>query len=196
MKRIILHWTAGAYGVNSLEAQHYHFVIGKDGTVTPGLFKPEDNAGPLVAGKYAAHTARANTGAIGVAVDAMAGAQESPFKAGPAPITEAQVESLAALVAALSLKYDIPITRTTVLTHAEVEPTLGIKQSGKWDIRWLPGMDRPGGAVEVGDVLRAKAVRAQAKRATEEKQAGVRQHSPSLIERLFTFLIGIFGRKK
>ncbi len=28
------------------------------------------------------------------------------------------------------------------LSHAEVQPTLGIRQNAKWDISWLPGMDK------------------------------------------------------
>jgi len=43
-----------------------------------------------------------------------------------------------------------------VLTHAEVQPTLGVRQRGKWDITWLPGMEAPGDPIDVGDVLRAK----------------------------------------
>jgi trimethylamine:corrinoid methyltransferase-like protein len=55
----------------------------------------------------------------------------------------------------LCRKYGIPITSSTVLTHAEVEPTLGIKQAGKWDIAWLPGMNAPADPLAVGNVLRA-----------------------------------------
>lgn len=46
------------------------------------------------------------------------------------------------------------MTRRTVLSHAEVQPTLGIRQRGKWDIAWLPGMAKPGDPVAVGDRLR------------------------------------------
>ncbi|MFN7881706.1 MAG: hypothetical protein ACK5PF_01635, partial [bacterium] len=53
-------------------------------------------------------------------------------------------------------------TRETVLTHAEVEPTLKIKQRGKWDITWLPDMKAPGDPVTVGDNLRAQITAAMA----------------------------------
>ena len=56
----------------------------------------------------------------------------------------------------MNSRYGIPITRATVLTHAEVQPTLGVRQRGKWDITWLPGMSAPGDPIDLGDVLRAR----------------------------------------
>ena len=47
------------------------------------------------------------------------------------------------------------MTRQTILSHAEVQPTLGVKQRGKWDIAWIPGMAGPDDPVKVGDRLRA-----------------------------------------
>ena len=85
----------------------------------------------------------------------MAGAQERPFSVGSHPITPAQVKALASLCAALARQYGIPITPQTILTHAEVQPVLGIKQRGKWDITWLPGMNAPGDPIAVGNKLRA-----------------------------------------
>ena len=35
LTRIHLHWTAGADGVNAEEKDHYHFIVGRDGGVTP-----------------------------------------------------------------------------------------------------------------------------------------------------------------
>lgn len=160
MKRIHWHWTAGAYGLNDLEAEHYHFIIMKNGEVKTGLFAPEDNLPPLKPGAYAAHTLNANSHAIGIAVDAMAGAKERPFNAGSAPITSEQIEALISLTARLCLKYDIPVTRSTVLSHAEVQTTLGIKQNQKWDISWLPGMQSVGNPVKIGDELRLKVSKA------------------------------------
>lgn len=152
--RIIMHWTAGAYGVNDLERQHYHFIVGPDGAVTAGRFKPEANI-RISTTDYAAHTFQCNTGSIGVSMDAMAGAVERPFDAGKCPITQVQLAAFAKLIADLCLKYNIRVTRQTVLSHAEVQPTLGITQKQKWDIAWLPGMDKPGDPVVVGDRLRA-----------------------------------------
>ncbi len=90
------------------------------------------------------------------AVAAMAGAVERPFSAGKHPITPAQVDALIKLVRDLCRGYGIPVTRETVLSHAEVQPTLGIKQRGKWDIAWLPGYAAPVNPVRVGDDMRAR----------------------------------------
>lgn len=158
MERIILHWSAGAHTASTLDLAHYHFVIDGQGRVHKGKHPVSANAGPLRAGAYAAHTLNANTGSIGVALAAMAGAQERPFRAGKYPITPAQVDALAALCADLCRQYDIPVSRQTVLSHAEVQPTLGITQRGKWDVTWLPGMSEPGAPVAVGDMIRARIV--------------------------------------
>lgn len=155
MKRIILHWTAGADGLNNAERDSYHFIISRDGKVWQGLDRIADNIPPLKQGKYAAHTLNCNSYSIGVALDAMGGANENPFIVGKYPITDVQLQAMAEEVARLCARYDIPVTRGTVLTHAEVERTLGIKQKAKWDITWLPGMVKPGDAILVGDRLRA-----------------------------------------
>lgn len=153
MQRIILHWTAGANTPSQHDLQSYHFIVAGDGSVVKGKWPVEANRKP-VRGQYAAHTLNCNTGSIGVAVAAMAGAVERPFDPGKQPITQAQIDGLVRLVRDLCRGYGIPVTRQTVLSHAEVQPTLGIKQKGKWDIAWLPGMDKPGDPVKVGDTLR------------------------------------------
>ncbi len=153
LSRIIMHWTGGAHVVSSVDRAHYHFIIGGDGSVHPGNHAPEANIS-VRDGAYAAHTADCNTGSIGVAVAGMHGALERPFSAGGFPIREVQVEALVRLVADLCRKYGIPVTPQTVLSHAEVEPTLGIAQAGKWDIAWLPGMNAPADPVAIGNTLR------------------------------------------
>ena len=153
LERIIGHWAASTYAMATESAEHYHFSIDGNGAVIPGKFKPEDNLN-VADGKYAQHTYHCNTGSIGVSILAMAGAVESPFNPGRWPIKLIQQDAYVKLVAQLAKKYAIPITPQTILTHAEVQPTLGIRQKQKWDITWLPGMKRPGKAVEVGDMLR------------------------------------------
>lgn len=155
MKRIIMHWTAGTHLVGAQDALHYHFIVDGGGAVVAGKYAPEDNL-DVSNGEYAAHTRNCNTGSIGVAVAAMGRARERPFSAGPWPITEPQLEAFLRAVAGLADTYRIPTQRDTILTHAEVERTLGIDQAGKWDITWLPGMDAPGAALDVGDRLRAR----------------------------------------
>lgn len=153
LHRIHWHWTAGAYGEIMMELDRYNILIDQDGNEVEGTFPPIAQAGyrPRFA---ASHTLNANTGAIGLSLDCMAGAQEWPFDAGKHPMTRAQVEALATTTARLCKQYDIPVSRWSTLSHAEIQPTLGIRQRLKWDITWLPGMDRPGDPVEVGDRLR------------------------------------------
>lgn len=154
MKRIIMHWTAGNHVASGLDLQHYHYIVEGNGDIKLGKFPISANVAPK-SGQYAAHTLNCNTGSIGVAVAAMAGAVESPFSAGKAPITSVQFTAFVRLVAKLAKEYGIPITPQTVLTHAEVEPNLGIKQRGKWDINWLPGMTKPAAPHIVGNKIRA-----------------------------------------
>jgi N-acetyl-anhydromuramyl-L-alanine amidase AmpD len=149
-----MHWTAGTHVVSASDRKHYHFIVAGDGSVVSGTHRPEDNIS-TADNHYAAHTRACNTGSIGVAVAAMHGAVERPFSAGGFPIREVQIDALVKLVADLCRRYGIPVTSSTVLTHAEVGPTLGIKQAGKWDIAWLPGMNAPADPLAVGNVLRA-----------------------------------------
>jgi len=153
LKRIHWHWTAGSNKVSSLDMKHYHFIIDGDANVVNGDKMPESNIS-VSGGNYVAHTRGANTGAIGVSVAGMAGAQEHPFDAGAHPIRKEQIAAMVKLTAELCETYGIPVTRETVLMHSEVQKTLGKKQNGKWDLNWLPGMSKPGDAISIGDDLR------------------------------------------
>jgi hypothetical protein len=153
VQRIIWHWTAGGYRPTALDLSHYHLVIDGDGVEHLGSYRPEANR-DVHDGHYAAHTRSLNTGSIGISCAAMAGAQESPFSAGRAPLLDVQVRGMIRASARMCRTYGIEVSRETTLSHAEVQPTLGVRQRGKWDIAWLPGMDRPGDPVEVGDRLR------------------------------------------
>jgi len=86
----------------------------------------------------------------------MAGAVQNPFSAGKFPMTDEQRHTLTAVVSELCHSYSIPVTSGTTLTHAEVQKTLGIAQSGKIDIMWLPGMSKMGDAIVLGDQLRSE----------------------------------------
>lgn len=155
LKRIIWHWTAGSYGVVDVELRHYHYVIDQNENIHDGHKPPESNISTK-GGDYVAHTKGTNTGSIGIAIDAMHGAKHTPFSWGSHPMTEGQVQTLVELSADLHETYGIPVTRRTMLSHAEVEPTLGIRQRGKWDIAVLPGMNRPADPVVIGDELRRR----------------------------------------
>ena len=157
MKRVILHWTAGSYIPNNLDLDHYHFVIDGNGHVLHGALPVEANKAPILKDDvYAQHTLNCNTDSIGVAIAAMGKAVQRPFNAGKWPVRQIQLEALAGLVAGLCKQYGISLSRETVLTHAEVQPTLGIVQKGKWDITWLPSLARPIDPVAAGDMIRAR----------------------------------------
>lgn len=193
MKRIILHWTAGGYTPNGLDKRHYHFLIDGDGKVVDGNNPPEANAriaSPTDGSTYAPHTRQMNTGSIGVAVAAMRGAVERPFDRGPSPIKPVQVEALVRLVADLAREYDIPVTRETILSHAEVQKTLGVRQRGKWDITWLPHMIAPGDPVQVGDYLRRRVF--DALTPAPAPVAEVPEHKQSFISILIRAILGLF----
>lgn len=156
MNRIIIHWTAGRNKATATDKKHYHFIVEGDGNVVNGDNPVSANAEIIKGKPYAAHTRACNTGSIGVSMAGMFGAKESPFQPGEHPITEKQFNATIKLVAKLCGEYNIPVRPNTVLTHAEVEGTLGIKQRGKWDITRLPFDARYRGAKAVGDHIRRR----------------------------------------
>lgn len=155
---IVFHWSAGGGKASAIDKMHYHYMVQQDGTIVPGDHPPEDNINTRD-GDYAAHTLNANTGRIGVALCGMLGAVERPFSAGAAPINWTQINALCGLLADLCRRYSIPVTRQTVLSHAEVQPTLGIAQRGKIDVMWLPGMTSMGDPIVIGDRIRADVIK-------------------------------------
>lgn len=156
MKRIVGHWTAGWYAPSSLDKEHYHFVIDGDLNVHKGSHSIRANIPPLRdQDTYAAHTKGVNSYAIGVSICCMAGAQESPYKPGNAPMTKGQWDTFLDLLAQLAARYGIPVTDKTILSHAEVQANLGVKQNGKWDFTVLDFDRSVKGAKAIGDLMRA-----------------------------------------
>jgi N-acetyl-anhydromuramyl-L-alanine amidase AmpD len=158
MKRVICHWTAGTYTPSALDKEHYHFLISGLGEVVRGLHPITDNEaiGSKSQDEYAAHTRGCNTGSIGISMCGGAGSTEMPYNPGAFPITERQWQALAEATAALCRAYGIPVTDKTVLTHAEVQQNLGIRQNGKWDIARLSFGKGLTSAKACGDDLRAR----------------------------------------
>lgn len=154
MQRIVVHWTAGTNKASLDDRKHYHILIEGDGNLVRGIPSIDLNDSPVKTG-YAAHTLSLNGDSIGVSLCGMAGAVEVPFQAGKYPLTEVQWKIAAQVLADLARRYSIPVTRKTILTHAEVQPTLGVKQRGKWDITRLPFDNSVVGPQAVGDKLRA-----------------------------------------
>lgn len=154
MQRVILHWTAGSNKASAVDKAHYHILIEGDGSPVKGDPSITANQAPVSTG-YAAHTLNCNSGSIGISLCGMAGANEKPLNAGKYPITRKQWEAAIQAVADLCRRYSIPVTPSTVLSHAEVQGTLGIQQRGKWDIAILPFEPALNTANKVGDAFRA-----------------------------------------
>ena len=154
MKRIIAHWSAGTYNVGRLEKEHYHRIVDGSGKVHEGDHPISDNES-TGDGIYAAHTRACNTGSIGVSVACMAEAKEN-FRHGTYPMLEVQFESLCEEMARLCQVYNIAVSSLTTLTHAEVQPNLGIAQSGKWDFTELSFDKTLKGAKQCGDYMRKR----------------------------------------
>ena len=153
MKRVHLHWPAGRHEPNPVDLRAYHLLVTGKPEIVRGIPSIALNSGSLQTG-YSAHTLNANTNAISLAICGMFGAVEVPFDPGPFPITEAQFRLSAKACAVLCEAYSIPVSRRTTLSHAEVEPTLGIKQRWKWDITRLPWNLSVQGAIAIGDLWR------------------------------------------
>jgi hypothetical protein len=154
MERVIVHWTAGNHKASTDDRKHYHLLIEADGNLVRGVPSIALNDADGTKAGYAAHTLNCNTGSIGVSLCCMAGAIESPFKAGSAPMTRKQWDTAAVVVADLCRRYGITVSPRTVLSHAEVQETLGIKQRGKWDIAHLAFDSSIVGAKACGIYLR------------------------------------------
>ena len=154
MKRIIIHWTAGTNQPNSVDYQHYHYMVNSGGLIVEGLYKPEDNEN-CNDGKYAQHTGGGNTGSIGVAMCGMCGFQNAK-NIGKYPLTKQQCETTFQLCAKLCKKYNIPITPETVLTHYEFGKSHPKTSSyGKIDIIHLPAYPEVTQSA-MGDCIRNK----------------------------------------
>lgn len=155
MKRIIFHWTAGGHRANAVDKGAYHLLVEGDGRVVRGKPSITGNERPGMKGLVANHTRNLNTGSIGVALCCMVGARERPFDAGRAPMTALQWKVGGEVIAALCHRYGIPVSPRTVLSHAEVQGTLGVQQSAKWDVTRLAFDPTVIGAKACGDLMRA-----------------------------------------
>lgn len=159
MLGVVCHWTAGTYEASGLARSRYHILI--DGQ--PKLVRGVDialNPPTGVLKGYAAHTRGCNSGWIGVSICCMGEqfkgqVKESPFAPGPWPMKRDQWDLMTATVADLCSIYRIPVTPRTVLSHAEVQGALGIKQAGKWDYTRLAFDPSIVGAKACGDAMRA-----------------------------------------
>jgi len=159
VRGVVMHWTAGAQGFIALERNAYNFLFSVEGDTIQGnhtiaeqvMYDWRKDIG-------ASHTKSMNTGWIGCSVDAMAGsAQKNPMQWGSNPITWKGIDAMLEQTMEICEEYNIPVSPWTTLTHAEVQPTLGVKQRWKWDYTVLPG-DTNGfqDPRKVGDMLRSR----------------------------------------
>jgi N-acetyl-anhydromuramyl-L-alanine amidase AmpD len=157
---VILHWTGGANRPNARDRRSYHVLVDGDGELVRGVASIAANGVGSTLRPRASHTLDCNTGWVGVSLCGMLAAREFPFDAGLQPINRTQWVAAAEAVASLCARYRIAVTRETVLSHAEVQGTLGIRQRQKWDITRLPWDSSTVGALACGDAFRALVSRA------------------------------------
>ena len=154
MKRVIIHWTAGANKPNATDLQHYHYVVDSEGKIYVGKYKPEDNEN-CTDGRYAQHTGGGNTGSVGVSMSGMCGFTSSR-NLGKYPLTKKQCESTFKLCAELCKKYNIPVTKSNVMTHYEFGKSHpNTSSAGKIDIIYLPPYPEQT-TDKIGDFIRSK----------------------------------------
>lgn len=162
IKRIHWHWTGGSYNVTWQTAKHYNYVFDEKGKLYGG--QPVLDQARYRAGVYgASHTLMANTGAVGLSVAGMAGANviwgSGVVYQGKYPITWDSIDAMLKKTVELCKEYDIKPSAWTTLSHAEVEDTLNIRQRAKWDLRVLPESTQLLSAKECGDILRERLLR-------------------------------------
>lgn len=160
MNRITWHHTGGGYMPSAVDSKAYHRLIDGDGKVHDGTHPIDANAPGkrLVAGRYAAHTRGLNTGNIGVSVCSMAGGKWDNPRGSRAFPKPAQIDAMIRETARLCRQFGIVPSRQHTLSHAEVEPTLGVKQKQKWDFDYqVRDLDKRD-PVAIGDELRQEVV--------------------------------------
>lgn len=155
MNGIVVHWTGGTHNASGDDRKHYHVLIEGSAKLVRGTPSIALNPRSGVKKGYAAHTRGLNSGWIGVSLCCMGGATERPFSSGKYPMTRGQWDMLPYALADLCRWYKIPVGPRTVLSHAEVQRTLGKPQSGKWDISRLSFDPSIVGATACGDIMRA-----------------------------------------
>lgn len=154
---VVWHWTGGTHQANSIDVQHYHWIVNGDGSIVPGV-SPTRNFHPCPA-NYGAHTRNLNSGWLAISLSCLGGPGTNESNQGQWPMTKAQADVMVAISAQLAEHYGIPVQRPSkadrrgFLSHAEVQDALGISQAGKWDftVCYDPKVR---GAKNVGDFFR------------------------------------------
>ena len=153
------HWTGGSYEVTGFEKSHYHGVYDYLGGKHYTTNDPDEQADYSYSkGIGVSHTLNNNKGNLGLSIDCMGGATENGVIAdcNGYPPTWKQIDTMLEDTAMYCKRYDIPVSKWTTLTHAEVQPTLNIRQKWKWDIRVLPDSNKLLDPIKAGDILRER----------------------------------------
>nr|DAH24375.1 MAG TPA: N-acetylmuramoyl-L-alanine amidase [Caudoviricetes sp.] len=155
--RVYLHWTAGHYHQPS---SAYHICIDADGSAE--ITRPIDQVPAATYGR--------NAGSIAISLEGCADAaayKGTPYRVdlGSEPPTDAQIETMAQLMAAISTIYNIPIDIQHFMTHAEAadnmdgqdltEPYGPATTCERWDLAVLKNDDQ---WMDGGNILRGKAI--------------------------------------
>lgn len=159
LHRVHWHWAASTYTITRELCSHYNGVSDHEGNHHEGGARPEHQADYRAGHKGVSHTRNGNTGAIGEAVTGMHGSKDHPFDWGEYPLTWEAIDTMLQKTAEHCYDFDIPVSPTSTLSHAEIDETLGIRQNAKWDFMVLPGMSHVKGAVAIGDILRKRLLR-------------------------------------
>lgn len=133
--RITAHHTGGGHKPNATDLAAYPICIDGDGQPHQGRLPILANAvgRKLVAGQYYPHTRGLNSGNLGIAICAMAGGDWGNPRGSRAFPRLVQIDALIDEMAKRCREFGITPSRQHTLSHAEVEPTLGVKQKQKWD---------------------------------------------------------------
>lgn len=154
MRRLILHWSGGGPVPNAVDLRSYHMLVDQFNRRHFGDLAPEANL-DISDGIYARHAGGFNTGSIGMSLCGMLDATETPFNPGLHPIKKPQYEEACKWSAELLIGYKLTVTPDTCMLHSEVLPRYGAGIY-KWDVNWLPGMDKPGSHDVMGNAFRAR----------------------------------------
>jgi hypothetical protein len=162
LERIYLHWSAGDY---ETVYTSYHYCVAFANGV-PLVVETHDlraNMRDVGTGDatYAAHTARRNSYAAGLAVMAMRDATPANF--GAYPLVAEAVDAMCNVAGVIARAYAIPMDFDHVMTHAEAALADGYFGAGgddeRWDIARLrpsPAPLMPEDARLTGDELRER----------------------------------------
>lgn len=148
---IYVHWSAGRYNT---AFNSYHINIMGDGSI-------DLQCESLL--ELKSHTWRRNSRAIGVVLACMYNGEPNDY--GDYPPTDAQIETLAQVIAKLCIEIGLPIASNVVMTHAEAADNLDGRYPHdsygpnstweRWDLWKLKESDAP---YSGGDIIRGKAV--------------------------------------